>query len=115
KANVTYSAIDTTTDKTYDSSTCGEMPNNPYCAENRWAGAKKACADLGMHLPSDVELVSIHTITTKNSGIKSLLNMSSNYWSSSEYGSYFVWRRGFPSGARSYSYKNSTGNVRCVR
>ncbi|MDD3437608.1 MAG: DUF1566 domain-containing protein, partial [Candidatus Gastranaerophilales bacterium] len=108
---------DTTTDKTYDSSTCGEMPNNPYCAENRWAGAKKACADLGWHLPSDAELTSIYITTTKNSGIKSLLNMSTilSYWSSSEYNAYNAWFRRFSYGYHNGTSKDNTCNVRCVK
>ncbi|MDD3437084.1 MAG: hypothetical protein PHC64_08050, partial [Candidatus Gastranaerophilales bacterium] len=115
KANVSYSAIDTTTDKTYDSSTCGSTPDNPYCANNRWAGAKKACVDLGMHLPSDAELTSIYTTTTKNFSIKSLLNMTYNYWSSSGYDSYRAWKRRFDNGVHNYLEKGSTISVRCVR
>ncbi|MDD3436488.1 MAG: DUF1566 domain-containing protein, partial [Candidatus Gastranaerophilales bacterium] len=80
-----------------------------------WAGAKKACADLGMHLPSDAELTSIYTTTTKNSGIKSLLNMSGNYWSSSEDYSYYAWLRYFPSGGHGIGSKDKAGYVRCVR
>ncbi|MDD3437278.1 MAG: hypothetical protein PHC64_09020, partial [Candidatus Gastranaerophilales bacterium] len=109
---------DTTTDKTYDSSTCGEMPNNPYCAENRWAGAKKACADLGWHLPTDAELTAIYITTKKNSGIKSLLNMSGLYWSSSErYYNFTVWDRFFPNGFQSIAgtTKNGTLNARCIK
>ncbi|MDD3436213.1 MAG: DUF1566 domain-containing protein, partial [Candidatus Gastranaerophilales bacterium] len=73
------------------------------------------CADLGMHLPSDAELTSIYTTTTKNSGIKSLLNMSGDYWSSSECDSYDAWRRYFPSGGHYNGTKVNAYYVRCVR
>ncbi|MDD3437677.1 MAG: hypothetical protein PHC64_11050, partial [Candidatus Gastranaerophilales bacterium] len=116
KANVTYSAIDTTTDKTYDDSTCGEDPQNPFCAENRWAGAKKACADLSMYLPSRAELVSIYTITAKNLGIKSLLNMSSGaYWSSTKYSNRHAWGRSFPSGVPNLLNKGYNYYTRCIK
>ncbi|MDD3436557.1 MAG: type II secretion system protein [Candidatus Gastranaerophilales bacterium] len=116
KANVTYSAIDTTTDKTYDSSTCGSVPNNPYCANNAWAGAVKTCADLGMHLPSDAELTSIYTTTTKNSGIKSLIEMTGLYWTSSEYNSYNGLIRIFPNGGNiPYTKNHSFLYVRCIK
>ncbi|MDD3436576.1 MAG: hypothetical protein PHC64_05435, partial [Candidatus Gastranaerophilales bacterium] len=115
KANVTYSAIDTTTDKTYDSSTCGSVPNNPYCANNAWAGAVKTCADLGWHLPTDAELTAIWNAKNKNSGIKSLLNMSDYYWSSSEYNNYGAWDRFFSTNYHYAGSKSSFHRIRCVR
>ncbi|MDD3437452.1 MAG: hypothetical protein PHC64_09910, partial [Candidatus Gastranaerophilales bacterium] len=117
KANVTYSAIDTTTDKTYDGSTCGAQPNNPCCENNEWAGAKKACADLGWHLPTVTELNIIYTTTTKNSSIKSLLNISSGYnWSSSEYGGNRALTRVFPNSLYNQAWaKNSHIAARCIK
>ncbi|MDD3437057.1 MAG: DUF1566 domain-containing protein, partial [Candidatus Gastranaerophilales bacterium] len=112
KANVTYSAIDTCTDATWDS----HLTANTYCANNRWAGAKKACADLGWHLPSDAELTAIYTTTTKNSGIKSLLNIITGwYWSSSENLDSTAWFRSFYNGNH-YAFNKSDNNyIRCVK
>ncbi|MDD3436519.1 MAG: hypothetical protein PHC64_05125, partial [Candidatus Gastranaerophilales bacterium] len=114
KANVSYSAINTCTDTTWDS----HLTANTYCVENYWAGAKKACADMNMYLPSNTELTAIYNATNKNSGIKSLLNMSSGYyWSSSECDEYEdAWSKRF---ALSNFYPNAKGimgvRVRCVR
>ncbi|MDD3437151.1 MAG: prepilin-type N-terminal cleavage/methylation domain-containing protein, partial [Candidatus Gastranaerophilales bacterium] len=116
KADVTRYYINTSLDNTWDSDCTSEI--NSSCTQNYWAGAKKACDDLGMHLPSDAELTSIYTTTTKNSGIKSLLNMSGYYWSSSQGdSSYNAWVRGFPpSGVgRGTVSKNINRYVRCVK
>ncbi|MDD3436400.1 MAG: prepilin-type N-terminal cleavage/methylation domain-containing protein, partial [Candidatus Gastranaerophilales bacterium] len=116
KANVTYSAIDTTTDKTWDDSTCGASPDNEYCATNYWAGAVKACSEIGWHLPSKEEIITIYNTVNKNSGIKSLLGMSGNNWSSSEYFSYRVWNCYFPSGGcLTITKGHSVGKLRCVK
>ncbi|MDD3436067.1 MAG: prepilin-type N-terminal cleavage/methylation domain-containing protein [Candidatus Gastranaerophilales bacterium] len=85
KADIAFNAIDTTTDKTYDSSICGTgVSENIYCADNRWAGAKKACADLGWRLPNINELKLLWQASNKNAGIKSVLNMTSYYYSSTD-------------------------------
>ncbi|MDD3436303.1 MAG: prepilin-type N-terminal cleavage/methylation domain-containing protein [Candidatus Gastranaerophilales bacterium] len=125
KANVTYSAIDTTTDKTYDSSPCGNTydtpPGNPYCSENDWAGAKKVCADMGWHLPTNAELTAIYNAINKNSGLRSALNISYGgcYWSSTENYSYVAaaWARYlFPPGPPGNLYtKGNAYYVRCVK
>ncbi|MFI3300323.1 MAG: hypothetical protein R3Y28_02780, partial [Candidatus Gastranaerophilales bacterium] len=54
-ADVPYSAINTCSDTTYDS----EGANNIYCASNAWAGAKKACDDRNMTLPTNSQLESL--------------------------------------------------------
>ncbi|MFI3300790.1 MAG: hypothetical protein R3Y28_05150, partial [Candidatus Gastranaerophilales bacterium] len=54
-ADVPYSAINTCSDTTYDS----EGANNIYCASNAWAGAKKACEDRGMSMPTNSQLESL--------------------------------------------------------
>ncbi|MDD3437260.1 MAG: hypothetical protein PHC64_08930, partial [Candidatus Gastranaerophilales bacterium] len=111
KADTSYSAVNTCTDTTWDS----RLTTNMYCASNGWAGAKKACGDLGWRLPSDTEL----TIITKNSGIKSLLNMSGTYWSSTEFSPHGAIYRFFPSGGYNHGYyyydKYCTGKSRCVK
>ena len=52
--------------------------------DNYWAGAKKACDDIGMSLPDDSKLESIYHKVIKNNytGIP-----EGYYWSSKEYGS----------------------------
>ncbi|MDD3437069.1 MAG: hypothetical protein PHC64_07970, partial [Candidatus Gastranaerophilales bacterium] len=82
KANVTYSAIDTCTDATWDS----HLTANTHCANNYWAGANKACDDLGMRLPTLQELKVISGIVKKNTGIKELLNGAWHLWSSNQLG-----------------------------
>ncbi|MDD3436849.1 MAG: hypothetical protein PHC64_06840, partial [Candidatus Gastranaerophilales bacterium] len=116
KANVTYSAIDTTTDKTYDSSPCGAFPDNPNCANNTWAGAVKACDDLGMHLPTLAELTIISNAINKNSGIKSLIATSGYYWSTTPcYVNYDVYSRYLPGGQRINFVKSTNLRARCVK
>ena len=48
-------AIDTCSDTTWDE----HGTDNIYCDENFWAGAKKACADMGMSLPTSAQLAQI--------------------------------------------------------
>ncbi len=39
--------------------TCGPGDSNNYCSTNYWAGAKKACSDMGMELPTRAQLVQL--------------------------------------------------------
>ncbi len=48
-------AINTCDDTTYDSNGSA----NSYCANNYWAGAKKACKDKGMELPTRAQLAQL--------------------------------------------------------
>ncbi|MDD3436953.1 MAG: hypothetical protein PHC64_07375, partial [Candidatus Gastranaerophilales bacterium] len=114
KAITPHDAIDTSIDSTWDSNCTNS--SSVYCTQNDWAGAKKACADLGMRLPTDVELTAIWKATNKNSGIKDLLKMNAiTHWSSSENTTYTVWARYFPIGYRAANYKNNDNAVRCVK
>ncbi|MDD3436744.1 MAG: type II secretion system protein [Candidatus Gastranaerophilales bacterium] len=123
KANVTYSAIDTTTDKTWDSSTCGTGTyENWYCADNRWAGAKKACDDMGWHLPTYSEIIALSNAARKNSGIYSILKIfyPNNYlWVSSERPNYkrVGWIEFFPTGGSGSGWYGKASNytVRCIK
>jgi prepilin-type N-terminal cleavage/methylation domain-containing protein len=63
--------LDTCGSSPYDSSGSGSVA----CANNRWAGAKKACADIGMHLPTIDELSAMYQH-------KDELGMTSWFWSS---------------------------------
>ncbi|MDD3435693.1 MAG: hypothetical protein PHC64_00920 [Candidatus Gastranaerophilales bacterium] len=117
RSNVSYSPINTSVDSTWDSNCTSS--SDARCTQNRWAGAKKACADLGWHLPSKAELTAIYNISKKNSSITSLLGgmTISSYWSSTEHN----WLRAnkiyfFPSGNFDIDYKNaSDGYVRCIK
>ncbi len=94
-----------------------------YCSNNRWAGAKKACAENGMHLSTPQELADVATYIYKQdtpigaqenrSGITldadraTQLNWSTNdwyYWSSEPYGTdYYAYRRSFHSSSSNWS------------
>ena len=111
---------------------------NSYCANNYWAGAKKACAANGMRLPTMQELADVATYIYKQednpigrledrSGITpdsyraTELNWSTNgwhYWSSEPNGSYNAYLRHFLSSSSNWGYGNvyfSTGRARCFR
>ena len=98
--------------------------NHSYCATNHWAGAKKACADNEMRLPTMQELADVATYIykqdnpigaqehryniTPDASRATELNWSTNgwyYWSSEPYGSYSAYSRYFYS-----SYNNWHGN-----
>ncbi|MDD3437052.1 MAG: prepilin-type N-terminal cleavage/methylation domain-containing protein [Candidatus Gastranaerophilales bacterium] len=120
KADVTYSTINTTTDKTYDSSLCGTAPKNLYCASNGWAGAVKACDNLGMRLPSNSELTALYNAAKKNQSIKNLLDMFGFYWSSSLYENaskawYFYFYPDLDMGGLDLFNKPSPNQVRCIK
>ena len=81
--------------------------------DNYWAGAKKACDDLGMSLPELSTLNSIYTAGKKDSS----LGLSTFYWfwSSSENTAGLVYGVSFSSGNTLDLYKNrSGGKVLCV-
>ncbi len=126
--------------------TCEESPyheydersdsQNMYCAINYWAGAKKACADNEMRLPTKQELADVATYIykqeespiqwdddrvgiTPDSDRATELNWSTNggcYWSSEIYGNPSVYLRSFYS-YYSYSYHydvyHSGNRARC--
>ena len=48
-------AIDTCSDITYDKNGTA----NRFCSTNYWAGAKKACSDMGMSLPTQAQLAQL--------------------------------------------------------
>ncbi len=95
---------------------------NSFCATNHWAGAKKACADNGMHLATMQELADVATYIYKqednpigrlenrdhiplDSDRATELNWSTNGWgylSSEPYGSNNAYRRYFSSSGSSW-------------
>ena len=88
---------------------------NRYLAsrDNYWAGAKKACDDIGMSLPDKSKLLNLYYASQKDSSLG--LPTSGWGWSSSEgdaLGAYYV---SFGNGYTSYDYKNrSRYKVLCV-
>ena len=83
-----YSPLDTRKDenKKYDSKYA--------ISDNYWAGAKKACDDIGMSLPDKSKLQSIYRAAKKDSSLG--LPTSGVFWSSSELNTeyaYDVWFR----------------------
>ncbi len=84
---------------------------NPSGTNDRWAGAKKACAEEGMHLPTIEELRDIYASETEgipNTGYS---------WSSSEYTEHYAWALYFADGSELSAIKRGakgTDYVLCV-
>ncbi|MBD8963750.1 DUF1566 domain-containing protein, partial [bacterium] len=81
--------------------------------DNYWAGAKKACDDIGMSLPDKSKLKSLYEAGKKDSSLG--LPTSGWFWSSSEYSAYTAYYVYFDNGdAYDYHKTYSTGGVLCV-
>ena len=82
--------------------------------DNYWAGAKKACDDIGMSLPDKSKLESIYQAGQKDSSLG--LPTSGEAWSSSEYdGDPYAYGVFFRSGRGGYISKaSSSTKVLCV-
>ena len=81
--------------------------------DNYWAGAKKACAELGMSLPDKSKLQSIYQARKKDSSLG--LPTSGWFWSSSETRAAYAYTVYFANGGTDYDSKNySDGRVLCV-
>ncbi|MDR1168587.1 MAG: prepilin-type N-terminal cleavage/methylation domain-containing protein [Heliobacteriaceae bacterium] len=108
-SNETYRSINTCDGSPYISYD-SKGNANLYCSNNYWAGAKKACDDIGMHLPTESELNMLYQH-------KDELAMSGYFWSSVEYSTnnYYAWGQSFPDGSQDAHPKNSGINVRCVK
>ena len=81
--------------------------------DNYWAGAKKACDDIGMSLPDKSKLQSLYQASQKDSSLG--LPTSGWFWSSSEHDANSAYGVRFYNGFTSYYFKNnSNGKVLCV-
>ena len=81
--------------------------------DNYWAGAKKACDDIGMSLPDKSKLFSIYQAGKKDSSLG--LPTSGFFWSSSEYYANLAYYVYFYNGYTDYYHKdNSDPKVLCV-
>ena len=99
--------------KKWDPKWTTEKVGNLASKDNYWAGAKKACDDIGMSLPDKSKLQSIYKANKKDPS----LGLPTDYWfwSSSEgtaHGAYYV---GFGLGGTYSTYKyESDYDVLCV-
>ncbi|MEI3271374.1 MAG: hypothetical protein V8S20_08510 [Candidatus Gastranaerophilaceae bacterium] len=85
-----------------------------YTDDNYWAGAKKACAELGMSLPDKSKLQSLAKKTTAEKEQLGLPNRGW-FWSSSEYSAYTAYDVYFNGGNARYGYKDlSNTRALCV-
>ena len=85
-----------------------------YTSDNYWAGAKKACDDIGMSLPDKSKLLSLAKLPTAE---KEQLGLPTDdwFWSSSEYNAFNAYFVNFSDGRTGYGYKRlSGGKVLCV-
>ena len=81
--------------------------------DNDWAGAKKACDDIGMSLPDKSKLKSIYEAGMKDSSLG--LPTSGYFWSSSESSALIVYHVYFYNGDTYYQHKAYSGfKVLCV-
>ena len=81
--------------------------------DNYWAGAKKACDDIGMSLPDKSKLKSIYEAGKKDSSLG--LPTSGWFWSSSEYDADIAYLVDFSNGGTYIIGKlNNSLRVLCV-
>ena len=123
-------AIDTCSDTTWDD----HGTDNSYCSTNYWAGAKKACSDMGMSLPTREELAQLASnlyvdssgneveiaYNEDKSGIKLKdeysknppLSLGSSYWSSEERNALYAYCRYFGTTSSTWggTTKTNSGN-----
>ena len=84
-----------------------------YTSDNYWAGAKKACDELGMSLPDKSKLESIYKAGQKDSSLG--LPTSGWFWSSSEYDALYAYFVGFGDGDTDGDAKGTSyAKVLCV-
>ena len=79
--------------------------------DNYWAGAKKACDELGMSLPDKSKLKSIYQVANKDS---SLVLSTDYFWSSLENGASSAYGVNFYNGLAYDNAKYYVGGVLCV-
>ena len=80
--------------------------------DNYWAGAKKACDELGMSLPDKSKLKSLYVAGKKDSSLG--LPTSGWFWSSSDYASRAYYVNFYDGGTSDYGKFSSLHRVLCV-
>ena len=101
--------------KKWDPNWTAEKVHGDASYANYWAGAKKACDDIGMSLPDKSKLKRIYRAGQKDSSLG--LPTSGWFWSSSEngYSGYYAFRVDFVNGNTDDNRKNhSDTKVLCV-
>ena len=100
--------------KKWDPDWTSEKVGSYYASmDNYWAGAKKACDDIGMSLPDKSKLQSLYQAGQKDSSLG--LPTSVWFWSSSEYDASDAYSVYFYSGHAGYGSKDDSSNrVLCV-
>ena len=83
-----------------------------YPFDNYWAGAKKACDELGMSLPDKSKLQSIYRAGKKDSSLG--LPTDGLFFSSTEYSALSMYRVNFGNGSTDSYAKYDNGKVLCV-
>ena len=82
-------------------------------SDNYWAGAKKACDDIGMSLPDKSKLQAIHGVGKQDSSLG--LPTTGEFWSSSEYDAGRAYDVNFGNGSAYHGDKyGSKDKVFCV-
>ena len=100
-------------DPKWNSESCTFWDGPCKTKDNYWAGAKKACDELGMSLPERSKLKSIYKAGQKDSSLG--LPTSGLVWSSSEHDAYDAYLVGFYDGTTDYYDKSFSDNrVLCV-
>jgi hypothetical protein len=109
-SNVSFKPLDTCDGTSeYDKDYTTSVSRN--CSINYWAGAKKACADLGMSLPTQSQLLSLKGEPANQ------LGMSGIFWSSELEGAEIAYLVALPDGGQVGCGKGYCPSyyVRCVR
>jgi hypothetical protein len=112
-SNVSFEPINTCDGTSpYDSSCTTSACGSSRCANNYWAGAKKACDEQGMSLPTQSQLLSLKGTPATD------LGMSGYFWSSEQDDAKGAYNWYLPDGTAIFfnGAKDNSGNAaRCVR
>ena len=101
--------------KKWDSNWTAEKVGSSWASrDNYWAGAKKACDDIGMSLPDYSKLESIYKAGKKDSSLGLPIGIGLWFWSSSESRADTAFGVSFYGGATIINYKTVDTNVLCV-
>ena len=82
-----------------------------WAEDNYWAGAKKACDDIGMSLPDKSKLQSLYEAGKKDSSLG--LPTYDFFWSSSEYGAGEAYTVHFSNGG-TYDFRKDLSDIKVL-
>lgn len=89
----------------------GTFWNGGAWDNNYWAGADKACTDLGMRLPDKTELNTIYINRATISGLSS----TGSYWTSTPNGPSVMWSQNLNTGFQCTAILSGPYHARCVK